>query len=101
MLQQAFLRKELAATLRRKFRVPAADIPWLDEYRTRANLVRPAPLPAPVCRDANDDWVLAAAVAPKADSIVTGDIDPLVVRAHAGIPILSPRQFPERIDRLK
>ena len=35
--------------------------------------VKPHPLPKRVCRDKSDDAVLAAAVAGKADVIVTGD----------------------------
>ena len=45
-----------------------------------------ADLPAiePVCRDPDDDHVLAAALAAKADVIVTGDADLLVLGARTG-----------------
>jgi predicted nucleic acid-binding protein len=48
-------------------------------------------LPGRVCRDADDDLVLAAALAAKADAIVTGDQDLLVLKRFKGIPILNPR----------
>ncbi len=95
------LLRELAATLRRKFQVSAADIPWLEEYRTRALLVSPVPLHKPVCRDPDDDLVLATAVAAQAEYIITGDGDLLGLKAHAGIPVVTPRQFLEYLDGLK
>ena len=95
------LLKELAATLRRKFKVAAADIPWLEEYRLRATLVKPTALPSPVCRDRDDDTVLATAVAAHADAIVSGDADLMTLKSYQGIAILSPRQFLEHIDGRK
>lgn len=95
------LLRELAATLRRKFRVNATDVPWLEEYRARALVVSPAPLPKPVCRDPDDDLVLATAVAAQAEYIVTGDEDLLVLKAYAGISIVTPRHFLEHLDGLK
>ena len=95
------LLKELASTLRRKFGANPADIPLLAEYRLRATLVRPSALPAPVCRDPDDDLVLATATIAHAHIIVTGDADLLVLKKHEGIPILSPRQFVGHLDSLK
>jgi predicted nucleic acid-binding protein len=37
--------------------------------------------------------ILAAALTGKCDCIITGDKDLLVLKAHAGIGILSPRDF--------
>lgn len=90
---------ELAETLRRKFRVEPRDIPFLKAYRERAVLVKPEKLKRRVCRDADDDLVLATAVAAKADCILTGDDDLLVLGSFAGIAILSPRAFVDALDR--
>lgn len=92
------LLKELSATLRRKFKVTAADIPWLEEYRAKVTVCKPLPLSARVCRDPDDDFVLATAISAQAEMIVTGDEDLLVLKQHAGIRILSPRQFLEHLD---
>lgn len=90
---------ELAGTLRRKFRVEARDIPFLKSYRERAVLVKPQELRRRVCRDPDDDLVLATAVAAKADCILTGDDDLLVLGRFSGIAILSPRAFVDALDR--
>jgi len=89
---------ELARTLRKKFGTDPAEVPFLKIYRERATLVRPASLPHPVCRDRDDDKVLATAVAGQADIIVTGDDDLLVLVEYQGIRILSPRQFVDMLD---
>jgi len=70
---------------------------FLRQLRRQIRIVDAAPLPVPVCRDQDDDLVLATAVAAGADAIVTGDEDLLVLRAHQTISILSPRQFIEAV----
>ncbi len=59
--------------------------------RADADVVNAAPLQERVCRDVDDDLILAAALAAKADVIVTGDQDLLVLKRFKGIPILNPR----------
>lgn len=92
---------ELDDKLREKFEIEPDDVPLLAAYRERAHLVEPAPLPKAVCRDPDDDAVLAAAVAARADVIVTGDNDLLVLKEYEGVRILSPRQFVELLDRVE
>ena len=62
----------------------------LDELRRLAEVVEAPPLPQPVCRDPDDDAVLAAAIAGQVDLIVSGDNDLLVLKQYQNIPILSP-----------
>ncbi|MEX2524166.1 MAG: putative toxin-antitoxin system toxin component, PIN family [Gammaproteobacteria bacterium] len=45
-------------------------------------------MPIPVCRDADDDAVLACALAARADLIVSGDADLLTLRIYGGIRIV-------------
>ena len=89
---------ELESTLHRKFTVTAQVRACLRTFREHIQLVDPSPLPASVCRDPDDDLVLATATAAVADGIVTGDQDLLVLRAHEGIQLISPRQFLEWLD---
>ena len=67
--------------------------------RKDAELVSPAPLAQPICRDPDDDWILATAIAGGADVIVTGDKDLLVLKRFHGIPIVGPRGFLELLHQ--
>lgn len=60
-------------------------------------LVGIEPLPEPVCRDPDDDAILATALAAKADLLVTGDKDLLVLGTYAGIPIVTPEMCLARL----
>jgi len=73
---------------------PAA---FLEQWRRRVQLVEPAPLASPVSRDADDDVVLASAVAGGASVIVTGDQDLLVLGRFNNIDIIPPREFLKRL----
>jgi putative PIN family toxin of toxin-antitoxin system len=88
---------ELEYTLRAKFTLGPAPAAFLEQLRLRVHLVVPAPLVAPVSRDADDDVVLATALAANATVIVTGDLDLLVLRSYRGIEIVTPRDFLSRL----
>lgn len=112
-------RRLLGAALRGEFALVTA-VALLDEFedvlierfgferaaarltRTEVEIIAEVAAPTaitPVSRDADDDVVLATAVAGDATVIVTGDKDLLVLEAHGGIPILTPRQFADRHGR--
>jgi putative PIN family toxin of toxin-antitoxin system len=85
---------ELRDVLTRKFRYTAGDAREAAALvRSRAMVVVPAALPAPVCRDADDDRVLATAVAGECVCLITGDADLLVLARYKGICILKPSDF--------
>ena len=88
---------ELEHTLRPKFTLGPAGMAFLEQLRLRVRMVEPPPLSAPVSRDADDDVVLATAVAAGASLIVTGDQDLLVIGRRNGIDIASPRDFLRRL----
>jgi putative PIN family toxin of toxin-antitoxin system len=66
-------------------------------YGALCEIVSPAPLKLPVCRDPDDDAVLACAKAAQANLIVTGDQDLLVLQAFEGISIVTAAQALERL----
>lgn len=68
--------------------------------QSRMEVVRPEPLSAQVCRDPDDDAVLATALAAKADCLITGDGDLLDLETFQGIPILRPADFWKHESRL-
>lgn len=86
---------ELRRTLRNNFTVAPDELRFLSLFEERAELVVPASLRKRICRDPDDDIVLPTAIAGRADLIVTGDNDLLVLKQFRGIRILSPRQVLE------
>ena len=58
-----------------------------------AQMVNPAPKISGVCRDSDDDQILACALSVKADYLVTGDLDLLELKEFHGIRILTPGAF--------
>lgn len=88
----SFILKELEAKLATKAKLSRADAgEVVAAVRAVAEVVEPLPLADAVCRDPDDDWILATALAAQADALVTGDQDLLVLQRHEGIPILTPR----------
>jgi len=61
--------------------------------RRVGRIVEPKALEEPVCRDRDDDEVLALVRSSCAECLVTGDDDLLTLEVFEGIPILSPREF--------
>jgi putative PIN family toxin of toxin-antitoxin system len=57
------------------------------------SVVRPTPLGQSVCRDPDDDAILACALEAKVDYLVTGDEDLLELKAFKGIRIVTLRDF--------
>jgi putative PIN family toxin of toxin-antitoxin system len=90
---------ELVRTLRAKFGLEPDELPLLGLYRRLATWVEPRSLDPPACRDPDDDWVIATALAGEAEAIVSGDDDLLALRRHQGVLMLSPRRFLERLHR--
>ncbi len=85
-----------------KFQEPPEKVQAAVAYlRGHAELVEPVPVPVEVFPDHGDLPVLGAAVAARADALVTGDRQLLELQAYQGIPILSPRAFYERLRRVR
>ncbi len=68
-------------------------------YTALVSLVMPASVPRVVVHDADDDHVIAAAVAARAELIVTGDRKHLLpIGTHQGIAIVTAREVVDRIE---
>ena len=68
------------------------------QYTALVSLVAPASVPRVVANDADDDHVIAAAVAARAELIVTGDRKHLLpIGTHQGIAIVTAREVLDRI----
>ena len=93
------LREEFESILARRHQIGPATRVALAAYVDLCEFAEPEPLSERICRDADDDVALATALAGKADVIVTGDNDLLVLKTFRGIGILSPRKFLELVDQ--
>ncbi len=73
------------------------------QYTALVSLVMPASVPRVVANDPDDDHVIAAGVAARAQLIVTGDRKHLLpIGAHQGIAIVTAREAVDTLDaRLK
>ncbi len=69
------------------------DARYADLNNIGSTILKPLPDIGPVCRDPDDDHITAAVMAVKADFIVTGDKDLLVLEQHRHIRILSAEAF--------
>jgi putative PIN family toxin of toxin-antitoxin system len=85
--------EEFSRILKDKFRFDNAEITFFTSIVSEAahETSRPEkPVPC-ICRDANDDHVLACAAEAKADFLVTGDDDLLVLVSYGKVKIIRPR----------
>ncbi len=90
-----FILKELRRVLSRKFRLSHNEIASALEPVSEAieRIIEHDLKITDICRDADDDNILACALASKADYLVTGDSDLLMIKKFHGIRIITPRDF--------
>jgi len=65
----------------------------LSFLKINLTVVKAQTLEKQVCRDADDDNVIAGALSGKADCLITGDKDLLILKKFEKIPIVSPKDF--------
>ena len=68
-------------------------------YQRLAQSVTARKLTQQICRDADDDAILACALAAHAEMIVTGDKDLLVLHPFRGVDILNPAEAVRRVQQ--
>lgn len=92
-----FIMREFGEKLENKFSATKAEIrEAVALVKEISFMVDPNEINAAVggvCRDSKDDFVLACALAAKADYIVTGDADLLVIKEYKTVKIIAPRGF--------
>ncbi len=87
--------REFEGILIKKFKLTSTDISEISAIVSEAAseiLHNLDPIPN-ICRDPNDDMIIACAIDAAADYIVTGDEDLLILKRYKDIVIINPRNF--------
>lgn len=96
LITSDFIINKFRDKLANKFNYKSEEIDQAIELLlSRMRVIASTKLEQNVCRDEEDDNVLASAIEGKCDCIITGDKDLLVLKQYGGIDILSPRDFRE------
>lgn len=94
IVASAFILNELRKHLAGKFKYdPQEAEDAVSLFQSVVELVVPAEMDAGICRDPDDDMILATALSGNAQCIVTGDKDLLALRQFHAIRIISPAEF--------
>ena len=90
-----FIMKELRRILSKKFRLSQEELALVMEPISEAisQVIEHNLKITGVCRDADDDNIIACAVAARADYLVTGDFDLLEIKSYKDTKIITPRDF--------
>jgi putative PIN family toxin of toxin-antitoxin system len=91
---------ELTEVLTQRIKLPGDTVNDILALLRDQEVVPKPPKPSDVpVRDPDDRWILASAIAGRADVLVTGDRDLLAVADAAPLPILDPRGFWSRLSK--
>lgn len=94
LITSEFILNEFRQTLTNKSRYSVDDVDQaVALLLTKMRVVTPAEIGEVVCRDADDDNVLATAIAGNCDCVITGDKDLLVLKRYREIDIIGPNAF--------
>jgi len=89
-----FVLQELRRVLRVRLKLPLDTVEGIEGFLREQEVVPKPKTPLGLeVRDPDDRWVLASAVAGRADVLVTGDRDLLELGAKAPLLIVDPRGF--------
>lgn len=90
----AFVRQEVLEKLAKKIRLSEEKVNWAYQHMClHTLLVSEALLKENICRDKDDDHIIAAAISANVDCIVSGDNDLLVLKKVYNIPIIAPHDI--------
>lgn len=94
LVTSGFILDEFRDKLLGKFNMALNDVSAaVTLLQSSMKVIAPSPLEKRMCRDADDDWVLATAVTGMCRCIVTGDKDLLELNPYQNIMIVKPGAF--------
>jgi putative PIN family toxin of toxin-antitoxin system len=87
--------REFERVLIKKFSITRNEVRSILQIVSEAmhSVVSPSQSVQGICRDPDDDSILACALEAGADYLVTGDVDLLELKIFKGIRIVTPREF--------
>ncbi len=102
LLLGEFVLAELNRVLIERIKVPRQTVADIEDLLRGHEVVgKPKQHLSLGLRDPDDEWIVASAVAGKADALVSGDADILEASARTPIRIFTPRQFWEHLRGAK
>lgn len=94
ILTSDFILSEIQTVLKKKFKYSNAVIHRTIQFiESNSQVVIIEALEHQVCRDPDDDYILATGKNGNADCIISGDQDLIILKKFEQIPILSPKDF--------
>lgn len=86
---------EFRGILRKKFKISPTDVSEISAIVSEAasEIIHDLSSAPNICRDPDDNIIIACAVDAHADYIVTGDEDLLILKRYKDIVIINPRNF--------
>jgi len=94
LVGSAFIHDEFRDKLLGKFNIALRDVnAAVALLQSSMETIIPIPLGKRVCRDADDDWILATAITGACQCIVTGDKDLLELDQYQNVMIVKPAAF--------
>ena len=94
LFSSEFILNEFKEKLKHKFYYDEKEITEIiDLISAKFKIVKIKGEKIKVCRDVDDNNIIETAVSAKADVIITGDDDLLVLKNYKDIEIISPREF--------
>jgi len=89
-----YILSEVSGILTEKIKLPSSKINEIIDYlQDQCTIMQHSSFNKRVCRDSGDDNILALAKDSRADYIITGDKDLLILEKFDSIPIIEPRAF--------
>lgn len=96
-----FILSELREKLSEKLHLPESVIHEIISYlQDNSEIVVPEQISESICRDKDDDTIIGTAVSGKANFLITGDKDLLILINYEQVRILTPRAFWEFLRQL-
>lgn len=90
----SFILGEITEKLAKKFHLKTSEIKRIQNFLQDSFLeIKPTNTIPNICRDIDDNQILQLASFVKADFLITGDKDLLVLEHYLSVSILSPRDF--------